>query len=160
MSYSIVCSSRTGNTRALAEAIRDTLPPADCCYFGTPDEAALHADRLYIGFWTDKGTCDSDTAAFLARLTDQEVFLFGTAGFGGSDAYFEQIIQRVELLLPPTVQVLGHYLCQGRMPQAVRQRYEAMEDSPRRTQMLENFDAALPHPDENDLRKLQKAVLI
>lgn len=160
MSYSIVYSSRTGNTHALAEAIRDALPPADCCYFGTPDAAALKADRLYIGFWTDKGTCDGDTAAFLARLTDQEVFLFGTAGFGGSEAYFDQIVQRVEALLSPTVQAVGHYLCQGRMPQAVRTRYEAMEDSPRRTQMLENFDAALPHPDENDLRKLQKAVQI
>lgn len=158
MSYAIVYSSRTGNTRALADAIREVLPPADCCYFGPPDAAALAAQRLYIGFWTDKGTCDGDTAAFLAQLTNQEVFLFGTAGFGGSDAYFDQIAQRVTALLPDGVTLLGHRLCQGRMPMTVRQRYEAMEDSPRRTQMLENFDAALSHPDAEDLRQLQNAV--
>ena len=158
MSYVIVYSSRTGNTKALADAIREVLPPEDCCYFGPPDAAALAAQRLYIGFWTDKGTCDGDTAAFLAQLTNQEVFLFGTAGFGGSAEYFEQIAHRVETLLPAGVTVLGHHLCQGRMPMTVRQRYAAMEDSPRRTQMLENFDAALSHPDAEDLRQLQNAV--
>ncbi len=158
MSYAIVYSSRTGNTKALADAIREVLPPEDCCYFGPPDAAALAAQRLYIGFWTDKGTCDGDTAAFLAQLTNQEVFLFGTAGFGGSAEYFEQIAHRVETLLPAGVTVLGHHLCQGRMPMTVRQRYAAMEDSPRRTQMLENFDAALSHPDAEDLRQLQNAV--
>ena len=158
MSYAIVYSSRTGNTKALADAIREVLPPEDCCYFGPPDAAALAAQRLYIGFWTDKGTCDGDTAAFLAQLSNQEVFLFGTAGFGGSAEYFEQIAHRVETLLPAGVTVLGHHLCQGRMPMPVRQRYAAMEDSPRRTQMLENFDAALSHPDAEDLRQLQNAV--
>ncbi|HIS64515.1 MAG TPA: flavodoxin family protein [Candidatus Avoscillospira avistercoris] len=158
MSYAIVYSSRTGNTKALADAIREVLPPEDCCYFGPPDAAALAAQRLYIGFWTDKGTCDGDTAAFLAQLSNQEVFLFGTAGFGGSAEYFEQIAHRVETLLPAGVTVLGHHLCQGRMPMTVRQRYAAMEDSPRRTQMLENFDAALSHPDAEDLRQLQNAV--
>ena len=44
------------------------------------------------------------------------------------------------------------------MPQAVRSRYEAMEDSPRRTAMLENFDRALSHPDPQDLELLQAAV--
>ena len=158
MSYAIVYSSRTGNTKALADAIREVLPPEDCCYFGPPDAAALAAQRLYIGFWTDKGTCDGDTAAFLAQLSNQEVFLFGTAGFGGSAEYFEQIAHRVETLLPAGVTVLGHHLCQGRIPMTVRQRYAAMEDSPRRTQMLENFDAALSHPDAEDLRQLQNAV--
>ena len=158
MSYAIVYSSRTGNTKALADAIREVLPPEDCCYFGPPDAAALAAQRLYICFWTDKGTCDGDTAAFLAQLSNQEVFLFGTAGFGGSAEYFEQIAHRVETLLPAGVTVLGHHLCQGRMPMTVRQRYAAMEDSPRRTQMLENFDAALSHPDAEDLRQLQNAV--
>ena len=158
MSYAIVYSSRTGNTKALADAIREVLPPEDCCYFGAPDVAALAAQRLYIGFWTEKGSCAGDTAAFLAQLTNQEVFLFGTAGFGGSAEYFEQIAHRVETLLPAGVTVLGHHLCQGRMPMTVRQRYAAMEDSPRRTQMLENFDAALSHPDAEDLHQLQDAI--
>ena len=111
-----------------------------------------------MGFWTDKGTCDASIAAFLKSLTHQQVFLFGTAGFGGAPAYFAQILSRVQENLGEGVQVSGTYMCQGRMPQAVRDHYEAMEESPRRTAMLENFDRALSHPDQQDLDRLKAAV--
>ena len=55
MSYAIVYSSRTGNTEQLARAVRESLPGQECLYFGPPDEAALEAQTVYAGFWTDKG---------------------------------------------------------------------------------------------------------
>ena len=79
MSYAIVFSSRTGNTGLLAQTLREQLPQADCCYFGTPDVAALAADTLYVGFWTDKGKADADTLQLLQQLRGKRVFLFGTA---------------------------------------------------------------------------------
>ena len=158
MSYAVVYSSRTGNTAMLAQAVREALPQEDCRYFGAPAPQALAADTVYVGFWTDKGTCDEPTARFLQNLTDQKVFLFGTAGFGGAPAYFQQILDRVKANLAPGVQVTGTYMCQGKMPQAVRDRYAAMEENPRRTAMLENFDQALSHPDQEDLARLQAAV--
>ena len=158
MTYAIVFSSRTGNTRQLAEALRDALPAADCRYFGAPDAAALAAERLYIGFWTDKGCCDAALADFLAQLTTQQVFLFGTAGFGEDAAYFDAILARVAEKLPPGVEKLGGYMCQGRMPQAVRDRYEKMAADPaqhdRAQQMIANFDRALAHPDAGDCARL------
>lgn len=158
MSYAIVFSSRTGNTALLAHTIREALPEEECLYFGPPDAKALDGETVYVGFWTDKGTCDEGVAAFLRSLTHQRVFLFGTAGFGGSPAYFEQILDRVRENLAPQVQAAGTYMCQGRMPQAVRDRYQAMDESPRRTAMLENFDRAVSHPDAEDLERLQAAV--
>ena len=158
MSYSIVYSSRTGNTALLAQTIRDTLPASDCVYFGAPDAKALAADTIYSGFWTDKGTCDEQIAQFLQSLSGQKVFLFGTAGFGGAPAYFEQILNRVRENLPETTELIGSYMCQGKMPAAVRARYEAMEDNPRRAAMIENFDRALSHPDAQDLDALANAV--
>ena len=88
MSYSIVYSSQTGNTKQLAETLRETLPQEGCRYFGTPAEAAAEADTLYVGFWTDRGHADADCNAFLKTLRGKKVFLFGTAGFGGSAEYF------------------------------------------------------------------------
>lgn len=158
MSYAIVYSSRTGNTAMLAQAIQEALPQEECSYFGAPHAEALSADTVYVGFWTDKGTCDEQTAHFLQSLTNQKVFLFGTAGFGGAPAYFEQILGRAKANLASSVPVIGTYMCQGKMPQVVRDRYEGMEDSPRRTAMLENFDQALSHPDQGDLEELKKAV--
>lgn len=158
MTYAIVHSSKTGNTRLLAETLRETLPAGDCLYFGTPNTDALRAERIYVGFWTDKGTCDADTAAFLSRVTTQQIFLFGTAGFGGAPAYFDKILSAAQQNLPDSAVVCGSYMCQGKMPAAVRARYEAMENNPRRQAMLDNFDAALSHPDEADLSHLRDAV--
>lgn len=159
MKYAIVYSSRTGNTRQLADALHASLHAEDCVYFGTPAPEALAADRVYVGFWTDKGSCDETVAAFLQSLpTGKEVYLFGTAGFGGSAVYFDKILDAAAANLPAGVRVVGRYMCQGRMPQAVRTRYEAMPDSPRRQAMLDNFDAALSHPDADDLDRLCRAV--
>ena len=158
MSYSIVYSSRTGNTALLAQAIREALPQEECSYFGAPHAEALGADTIadtiYVGFWTDKGTCDEQTAHFLQSLTNQKVFLFGTAGFGGAPAYFEQILGRVKENLASGVQVVGTYMCQGKMPQKVRQKYESMKNDQNAGQMdmyIHNFDEAITHPDSLDV---------
>lgn len=162
MTYAIVYSSRTGNTEQLARAIRNALPKEACLYFGGPDAAALVADRLYIGFWTDKGSCDEAMAAFLAGVQNKEVFLFGTAGFGSQPAYFQAVLGRVQANLGAGNTLVGSFMCQGKMPLSVRQRYEAMLASPHPAPnlqaMIENFDLALSHPDAADLAALTKAV--
>ena len=122
MTYAIVYASRTGNTRRLGEAIREALPAAQCLHCGAPAPKALQADVLYVGFWTDKGTCPQEIGDFLAQVTDQKVFLFGTAGFGGAPAYFDQILGRVREHLAPAAQVIGTFMCQDQMPQAVKDR--------------------------------------
>ena len=53
-------------------------------------------------------------------------------------------------------------MCQGRMPQSVRVRYEGMlqqnPEDERMKAMIENFDRALEHPDKEDLERLRLAV--
>ncbi len=155
MRYSIVYSSRTGNTRQLAQAIQDRLPNEQLVYCGAPSGEALAAEVLFVGFWTDKGSCDPDTEAFLAQTAGKTVFLFGTAGFGQSQDYFDQILARVQQKLPADAKAGGGFMCQGRMPQAVRQRYQAMlekePDNQRYQLFLANFDQALAHPGPEDL---------
>lgn len=157
MKYAIVYSSRTGNTELLAQRLRDSLPKEDCLYVGPPNKEALAAEKLYVGFWTDKGTCDESIAAFLRSITHQQVFLFGTAGFGGAPAYFEKILTAVKENISETATVTGSYMCQGKMPVSVRKRYESMEESAGRQAMLDNFDRALSHPDEQDFFALVEA---
>ena len=158
MTFSIVYSSRTGNTAQLARFLSDNLPSEGCLFCGPPAKEALAAQLIFVGFWTDKGTCDKPMEDFLRTLTDQKVFLFGTAGFGGAPTYFTQILTRARGNLADTVTLLGGWMCQGKMPQSVRDRYVAMEDSPRRTAMIENFDQALAHPNDADLAALCAAV--
>ena len=164
MTNAIVYSSRTGNTKLLAETIKEALPGESLLYFGVPGEEALKADRIYVGFWTDKGGCSQETAEFLKKITNQEVYLFGTAGFGESQEYFEKVLKRTEKFLPKAASIVGTFMCQGKMPITVRQRYEKMLQSPIKVPniqgMIENFDKALSHPNQEDLcmlrRKLQE----
>ena len=48
------------------------------------------SELLYIGFWTDKGNVDTKTLQLLSQLKNKQLFLFGTADFGGSDIYFRK----------------------------------------------------------------------
>ena len=73
MSYAIVYSSKTGNTKILADTLHDCLPQEGCDYFGIPDPAAMEADTLYVGFWTDKGNADESTSDFEAAAR-QNIF--------------------------------------------------------------------------------------
>ena len=163
MSYAIVFSSKTGNTKLLADTLHACLPQENCCYFGTPDPAALEADELYVGFWTDKGTADEATTTLLKSLRNKKIFLFGTAGFGGSEEYYQKVLHNVRENIDPSNQIVGEYMCQGKMPMAMRERYVKMKEAPNHKpnldMLIENFDRALSHPDKADLEKLQKSVL-
>ena len=48
--YSIIFSSKTGNTAELANVIRDALPQENCDYFGTSEIEEPVSEMLYIGF--------------------------------------------------------------------------------------------------------------
>lgn len=161
--YSIIFSSVTGNTKLLADALRETLPKDACDYFGTSENVPTDSQLLYVGFWTDKGNADSATLALLQKLRNKKLFLFGTAGFGISEAYFRKVLDRVRESVDASNTIVGEYMCQGKMPQAVKERYLKMKAQPEHPAnldaLIENFDRALPHPDAADLERLKESVL-
>lgn len=112
-SYSIIFSSPTGNTRLLADAIRDALPEENCNYFGVCENADTQSDILFIGFWTDKGTADKATLDLLEKLKNKRIFLFGTAGFGGDEEYFKEILANTKKSINGSNITVGEYMCQG-----------------------------------------------
>lgn len=158
MKLAVWYDSATGNTEYLARQLAEALPGASCA----PAERGEDGELICLGFWTDKGTCSDRLKAQLPRLAGKRVFLFGTAGFGGSEEYFSAIARRVAAELPEDCRVEGWYLCPGRMGEGVRRRYEAMARDPATREqgerMLENFRAAQSHPDEADARALIQRV--
>jgi len=152
----IVCESLTGNTAMLAEALREHLQAARV---NTPVHAELDSsDVFFVGSWTDKGDCAANTAAFLEKLENKRVFLFGTCGFGCSQAYYDTVFRRFADHLKSNNQIIGHYICQGKMPESVLRRYEAMKAANPETNRwdgcIENYMQALSHPDGNDMQAL------
>ncbi|MFQ6861668.1 MAG: flavodoxin family protein BilS [Beduini sp.] len=158
MNYAIYYNSVTGNTKILADHIHSQMKE-NCLYSGNADDPKIEgADLVFVGFWTDKGRCSDPVIELLKKIKHKKIFLFGTAGFGGSPEYFERILSNVEKYVDPTCEVVGRYMCQGKMPMSVRERYQKMYDSdPQNEQfqsLLNNFDQAKKHPNQEDLDTL------
>ena len=70
MTYAIVYDSRTGNTEELARAVAGALPAQGCLAFGRVDEvdaaSMAQVDRVYAGFWTNRGDCTDEMGELLA----------------------------------------------------------------------------------------------
>ncbi|MEG0276222.1 MAG: flavodoxin family protein [Coprobacillus sp.] len=158
MKYSIIYNSYTGNTKLLAQTILNQLPKEDCEYFGTIHDT--ESELLFIGFCTDKGNCSEELATYLKTLKDRKIFLFGTAGFGGSQEYFDKILDNVKKYIDESNVIIETYMCQGKMPMTVRQRYEQMANSNpgKFDSLIVNFDNALSHPNSQDLEKLSQLI--
>lgn len=170
MNIALITNSKSGNTAQLAQALREAFAVSDVqlvCDVELPDAPdaaqledaagqALLADAVCVGFWCDKGSCTEGVAKLLERMDGKRVFLFGTCGFGGSQEYFDQIIERVKEHLPQTAELAGAFMCQGKMGSGVRARYEAMlaknPTDARAQALIDNFDLALAHPDAEDLK--------
>jgi len=174
MTCSMVVNSKSGNTRMVSGAIKRALQAAGAEFVhaaalsddADPEQVALEAqgacaaDTVLVGFWCDKGTCSSSVAALLSALHGKRVFLFGTCGFGASEDYFRQIIDRVSSNLAGDAELVGWAMCQGKMGPAVKQRYEAMlEQEPenaRYKMLLDNWFIAKDHPTKEDLDNMAK----
>lgn len=122
---------------------------------------ASEADVIFVGFWCDKGSCSPAVQHFLQGLAGKRVFLFGTCGFGESDEYFAQILERVRAYLPVDVRFIGGAMCQGKMGMGVKRRYEGMlEKDPENAQarmLIDNWNKAQSHPNEDDVSRIATA---
>lgn len=162
MMCAIVVDSKTGNTRKLAEALGRALG-SEVAAVGSDEarEATASADAVLFGFWCDKGDCSPVAAEGLACLAGKRVFLFGTAGFGGSQEYFERVLANVKKHLPATAEVIGSMMCQGKIDPAGRGRWEAAAaanpDDARAKMMLKTYSVAEKHPTEQDICRVVTA---
>ncbi|MDO5718932.1 MAG: flavodoxin family protein [Tissierellia bacterium] len=158
MKIAIVYDSNSGNTKMLAEAIKEEVNPDQLIYFGKPDEC-IDADLYIVGSWTQKGNCTPKISKFLQGLKNKKIVYFGTAGYGGSVDYYKNLVERVKVNIDDSNEFIDWYYCQGKMPISVRSRYEKMiKEHPEDKKLevsLENFDAALSHPDADDLNSLK-----
>lgn len=162
MKYAIVFDSKTGNTAHIAGIIRDTLKQHRCVAFGQelPKE---EVDVLFLGSWCDKGGFSETMQMIVAQVHQQRVALFATCGFGMDAAYFRKIADHLGEQLPKDNMVVASFVCQGKLPQGVLHRYEAMlekeETQAVAKQMIRNYEQARTHPDEADEKQAEAFAL-
>jgi flavodoxin len=162
----IVYSSKTGNTRKLAEGIQRGLTgalgqePRIAAVEENPDPAG--ADWILAGFWADRGNADQKALQYLQSLEGRKIGLFGTLGASPDLDHAKDIRKRVQDLAAEKNDVLGCFLCQGRIDPALTERFKSLPAdnphamTPERMQL--HLEAA-KHPDEKDIEAATAACL-
>lgn len=159
MKIAIIYDSITGNTKKIAEAIKEVFNNQQII-FGDVNTDIEQADLVFVGSWTDKGNCSEKIKEKISKINNKKIAIFGTAGFGGSQEYFNNLYERTKKIVPDTNEILGFFYCQGKMLPSVKDRYiKLIKEHPDDKNLkvsLENFEKALTHPDNNDIEEAKK----
>ena len=124
LEYLVLYDSESGNTKKIAAAIFSRLPGNSKDLIDINTDKTIPEARVYfIGFCVHRGTCSLRVSDFLGDLSGKAIALFGTCGMGDSPEYYKRIEQSVSAWIESDNQYLGSFICQGRMPQKVRQKY-------------------------------------
>lgn len=153
--------SRTGNTEKIAQAIFSATQEKTKILQGLQGKPTMIWEIFILLVWTDRGSASVEVLDYLGSLQGKKIALFGTCGMGESIEYYRKIEERIKVFIEDGNQYLGCFLCQGKMPMQVREKYLKMRCPGNEGQiqkMLQNFDKALLHPDWKDMENAQRFV--
>lgn len=158
LDYLVLYNSESGNTKKLAASIFSKLPgiSKDLIDIDTKKDIP-DASIYFVGFCVHLGTCRMEVSDFINELRGKQIALFGTCGMGCSPDYYKAIEHNVTAWIEDGNEYLGAFICQGKMPLQIRQKYETMrtdENAEQVDMFIRNFDEALVHPGQTDLDEL------
>lgn len=150
----VLWSSRTGNTKAVAQAIYDALPgEKDIVEEGREKDTSGY-DVIFVGFWGFRRGADTAARRTLASLHNKKVAIYGTAGTYPDSAAARDYLANAAALLPEDSTCLGTFICQGRVHSFhIGKRSEhAQKVHPMTPERLKRLEEAEKHPNEEDFR--------
>ncbi|WP_062571639.1 flavodoxin family protein [Peptoniphilus sp. DNF00840] len=110
----IIYSSKTGNTKRMAEKIYEVLKKEHLMTIkdirNTPN--IKNYDFILLGAWIDRGTLEPKTLKFLKTIEDKKLGLFATLGAMPDSEHGRNVIKNLEDLLNNR-DSLGQYICPG-----------------------------------------------
>lgn len=108
----ITYSSKTGNTKKVAEAILTAIPNAELKDIN--DVLYLDYDLIILGGWIDRATFDSKSLNFAKKLKKKKVAYFFTLGAHPNSDHSKDCVNNIEtLLVENNNEIIGKYFCQG-----------------------------------------------
>ncbi len=150
----VVYSGRTGNTKKVAEAVLSSLPD------GTPMVAAEDVrhvseyDRVFMGYWVDKGTADLSAQAAMAKISGKMVGIFATSGAYPDSRHALDSLRNGAACFGEGCTVLGTFICQGAVDPHLIERAKGRPADHHHALTLERVQRwrdASTHPDDMDL---------
>jgi flavodoxin I len=150
----IAYSSKSGNTKKLAEAVRDTLPGEKTFAAIEENPASTGYDLVCVGFWFQAGKPDPQSSKFLSACGPGKVFLFATHGATTYSKHAENGMNEAKKLASGT-EVVGTFHCQGEVSPQLLEKAQSMDPPP---PWITDAPLAAGHPDMQDIALLQKEI--
>ena len=155
----VVYSSRTGNTKMIAEAVAEALAPCDLHPVEDAPDASAY-DFVAVGYWVDKGMPDAACQQYMATVRGKKTALFGTLGVDPSHDHAKDCAKKSEELLRQGGNtVYGTVLSQGKIdPKIIEVMKKTAQDvHPMTPERIARIEAAKSHPDAEDCRRANAA---
>ncbi len=152
MSAIVIYSSKSNNTKKVAEAVAEQLG----CESKPVKEAGDISgyDTVAVGFWYQAGQPDPASQEFLATLAGKKVFLFGTHGAAvGTPPAENGMLKAKELA--KDADIIGTFSCPGEVGEKVLKMAAAKDPQP---PWLAAAPDAKGHPDAADIAAVKAAV--
>lgn len=155
MNILIVYSSKTGNTKRVAEAIAEELGTSAYSVADAPSTDGY--DLVLTGYWVDRGAPNAEMKTYLSSLSAKRVALFATLGASPDTPHAKDSLDAGRALLPTGTECVGAFICQGKVDPALVEMMKSMfpQGHPHAmtAERLAGIDAASAHPNEDDLRR-------
>lgn len=155
----ITYSSKTGNTKKVAEAIKKGIPNADLIPISEVKDTEKYG-LIVVGGWIDRATYDIVTQNFIKTIENKKTAFFFTLGaYPDSDHAQDCVRNIIRLLEENSNEVISCYFCQGAIaPELIEFMLKlpaehTMAPNPER---LKRWKDASSHPDNLDLEKAEE----
>ena len=151
----VVYSSQTGNTRKLAEALCQALPPGTL--LSNVDEAPDPGDFDFVavGFWLQAGKPDPKSQAYLEKVKGHtRLFLFATHGANPDSEHANNAMAAARAIVDGAT-VAGCFSCYGEVNPKVLEKVKAKPQPPA---WLDDAPNAVGHPNASDLENLNNTL--
>ena len=154
MKILLTYSSKTGNTKQVAEAIGASLN-------GNIELASIsnapdynEYDLVIVGFWIDKGRPNTEALRYIRTLNSAQTAFFFTLGADAESNHAKQCLERCRNYFKGNT-LLGEFCCQGKIsPKLVNflKKLPAWFPHGPNKERVARWESASTHPDNNDLQ--------
>ncbi|MCF8069817.1 MAG: flavodoxin family protein [Desulfobacterales bacterium] len=151
----VIYSSRTGNTKKLAEAVFESMSGDKAIYPVTEAPDPEDYDFIAVGFWLMAGKPDPKTMEYLSGIgSGKRLFLFATHGAAIGSAHVLNAMNYAKTLAP-NAEYAGEFNCRGEVDPKVLEKVMAKPQPP---VWLHDASNAVGHPDAADIEKLKRII--
>ena len=109
----VVYSTKTGNTKKVAEAVCSAMPDGTEFYSVENAPPPESFDLIAMGFWIDRGVADKAAAAYMKTIAGKKVFSFFTLGASPESGHAADCVEKSARQYGDNCEVIGTFLCQG-----------------------------------------------